>query len=288
MRLIIKKGAQNFKELQFSKGPVYIGRQPNSQVFLPSEAISRQHAVIFATQDGKWILEDLDSANKTYLNDQAVHKNEIKHGDTLKIVDFTIEVKLQEDKKPKKPSELEDTLTTTARGPQIIIRKPDAEQAPPIRFPAKRAIQFLQATDAISKAKNLEEVIQVFLGTVAEQLGTYHIWAAVRNQPTGPMTCHAGKNRDGQPVQLNELEINEKINEALEKNEFLLFLFSRDMAVEKKVQIRSVIIAPFISKPGCFGILYADNTFRDDHYSLSDLDYAMLLGMHTAAILGKL
>ena len=60
------------------------------------------------------------------------------------------------------------------------------------------------------------------------------------------------------------------------------------MSKEKKGQIRSVVIAPIMSQAGCFGVLYTNNTFRDDHYNLSDLDYLMLLGFHTAAIVAKL
>ncbi|MHC4572114.1 MAG: hypothetical protein ACYS0C_08565 [Planctomycetota bacterium] len=87
---------------------------------------------------------------------------------------------------------------------------------------------------------------------------------------------------------MSNVKFNEKITEAVEKDEFLLFVFSRDMSKEKKGQIRSVVIAPIVSQAGCFGVLYANNTFRDDHYSLTDLDYLMLLGFHTAAILEKL
>jgi hypothetical protein len=295
MRLLVKQSDGTINELQFTKGPIYIGRRPSSQVFLSDEAVSRQHAVIFNTEDGKWIVEDLDSANKTYLNDEAIHKTEIKTGDCLRIVGFTIEVNLEDAAKAAKAAEadetmeLEDTLATTiSTGPQIIIRKPGAEQAPPVRFPSERAVDFLQASDAICKADGLDKTVQALLNIVAKQFGSYHAWCALRNEPTGPMTCHAGKTRDDQSLEMSDVKFNEKITEAIEKNEFLLFVFSRDMSKEKKGQIRSVVIAPIMSQAGCFGVLYTNNTFRDDHYNLSDLDYLMLLGFHTAAIVGKL
>lgn len=290
MRLLVKQSDGTINELQFTKGPVYIGRRPSSQIFLPDEGVSRQHAVIFNTEDGKWIVEDLDSANKTYLNDEAIHKTEIKTGDCLRIVGFTIEVNLEEAAEADKTMELEDTLATTtiSTGPQIIIRKPGAEQAPAIRFPSERAVGFLQASNAICKADGLDKMIQALLNIVAKQFGSYQAWCALRNEPTGPMTYHAGKTRAGQSLEMSDIKSNEKITEAVEKNEFLLFVFSRDMSREKKGQIRSIVIAPIMSQAGCFGVLYANNTFRDDHYNLSDLDYLMLLGFHTAAIVGKL
>jgi pSer/pThr/pTyr-binding forkhead associated (FHA) protein len=236
------------------------------------------------------MVEDLDSANKTYLDDKAIHKVEIKNGDRLRITDYSIEVNLEEDTKEEKekPSELEDTLTATARGPQMIERQLNTPDAPPIRLPAKRAAEFLQAAEAIGKASNLDELLLTLLDITSKQLGTYHAWIALRGEATGPMTCHAGRGRDSQQLEMSDIKFNEKITEVVEKDQYLLFIFSRDMSVEKKTQVRSIVIAPIVSHAGCFGVLYANNTFRDDHYSLSDLDYLMMLGLHTAAMIAKL
>ncbi len=283
MRLVVKKSNSTVSELRFSSGPVYIGRHSNSQVFLPDRTVSRQHAVIFSTQDGKWMAEDLDSANKTYLNDEAIHKAEIKTGDCLRITDFSIEVYLEDEAEAEKPIRPEDTLTTTSRDSQIIVRKPDVERAPDITLPAKRVQDFLQATEAICKANGLDEVLQVLLSITLRQFSAYHSWCALRNQATGPMTCHAGKRRDGQTVELSEIKLNEKISQAVEKGQFLLL--PQVSAQTEGEKIRSAIIAPIMDPTGCFGVLYVDNAMDHEQYSLSDLDYLMLLAIHTAAIL---
>ena len=283
MRLVVKQNGRTVNEFQFGKGPIYIGRHMHSQVFLPDRAVSRQHAVIFSTQDGTWMVEDLDSANKTYLNEQAIHKAEIKTGDVLRITDFTIEINLEEDVKADKPINLEDTLTTAYRGPQIIVRRPDSEHAPDIRLPAKRAKDFLQATETICRANGLDEVLQTLLRIVTKQFSAYHTWCALRNQPTGPMTSHAGKRRDGQTVQLSEIALNEKITQAVEKGQFLLL--PRVPTQRREGEVNSAIIAPIVGPAGCFGVLYVDNAMDHEHYNLSDLDYLMLLAIHTSAIL---
>ena len=48
--------------------------------------------------------------------------------------------------------------------------------------------------------------------------------------------------------------------------------------------IRSAIIAPVVGPDGAFGVLYIDNAMNREYYTLSDLDYSMLLAIHTAAI----
>ncbi len=325
MLLVVKQNGRTVNEFRFAKGPIYIGRSEKSQVRLHDGAVSRQHAVIFNTQDGKWMVEDLDSANKTYLNDQAIHKVEIKTGDSLRITDHIIEINLK-DGEAEKSAHLEDTLAATAApiaappapaaappapaaapaapaaapavpagtpgappgAPQIFERKLDTADAPAVRLPAHRITELLQVSEAISKAANLDELLLALLDITAKQLGTYHSWCALRNTPTGPMTHHAGRTRDGQTLELSNVKLNEKINEAIEKSHFLLFIFSKDMTKDEKGQIRSVVIAPIVGPAGCFGVLYANNTFRDEHYSLTDLDYLMMLGMHIATALTKL
>ena len=290
MRLIVKQGERTLNEFHFDKGPVYIGRHANSQVFLPDKVVSRQHAVIYNTKDGLWVVEDLDSANKTYLNGDEIHKTEVKTGDVIRISDFNIEVNFDTAPPPdlSETVELEESPATLATGPQIIIRKLGAEKAPAIRFQAERATDFLYAIEELKKADNLDRALLVLLELVSKQFKTYQVWGAMRGKAGGPMTSHAGRNRSGLAIEQTDLEFGDKIGEAIDKKQFMLFIFTRDLSQQKETQIRSVIIAPLLTPAGCFGVIYANDTFRDDHYNLGDLDFLMLLGLHTASVLAKL
>lgn len=290
MVLVVKRDNHTVNEFQFSKGPIYIGRHTHSQVFLADRAVSRQHAVIFSTEDGKWVVEDLDSANKTYLNDEAIHKAEIKTGDCLRITDFTIEISLENGTDTEKPIQLEDTLdleATLATPPhEIIVRRTDPGHAPAMRLPAKRITDFSQATRVISKASGPDEVLAALLSIASKQFSAFHAWCALRNQPTGPMTSHAGKKRDGTAVELSDIELHEKITQAVEKSQFLVL--PRVTAQIEQEKIHSAMVAPIIGSTGCLGVLYIDNALDHEHYSLSDLDYLMLIAIHTAAVLDNL
>ena len=286
MRLIVKKDGQTVNDFRFDRGPVYIGRHEHSQVFLPDRMVSRQHAAIFATQDGRWVLEDLDSANKTFLNDKAVHKAPIKNGDRIQVGDFEIEVTLDTD--AGNTIHLEDTLMPAPResspapapAREIIVRKPDAERAPDIQLPAMRVKDFLQATEAICKSNGPDEVLKTLLGITLKQFRANNSWCALRALPEGPMTVHAGKSRDGGVLELSDIKVHKKITHAIENQEFLLML--RFPLQDGKPC--SAMIAPIIDPSGCFGVLYVDNAGEKRYYTLSDLDYLMLLAIHTAAI----
>ena len=172
MRLIVKKNGNIINEFSFDSGPVYIGRYKYNQVFLPDLSVSRQHAAIFTTLEGKWIVEDMDSANMTFLNGEEVKKSELKTGDVIRIADFTIEVDLETASTEVKPIHLEDTLipesrevvtsdrlTPKSEHPRdVIIRKPEVEHAPDLRLPAGRIRDFIQATELICRADSLKDL----------------------------------------------------------------------------------------------------------------------------------
>lgn len=292
MRLVVKRNDQVVNEFQFDRGPVYIGRHAHSQVFLHDRAVSRQHAAIFTTKEGKWVVEDLDSANKTYLNDKAIHKADIKTGDSIRIGDFTIEVDFKGELDAGEPIHLADTLMPTSHktsaaltdpSREVILRKPNVGRAPDITLPAKRVKDFMEATEEICKANGLDVLLKALLGIALKQFSGYHSWCALRNQTEGPMTCHAGRCRDGHGIHLNDLKLKEKINHAIETKQFVLI--PQASAPTEKNRIRSALIAPVVDPSGCFGVLYVDNSMDHGHYSLGDLDYLMLIAIHTAAII---
>jgi len=289
MRLVLKQKDGETKEFQFAQGPIQIGRAADSQVFLPDRTVSKKHALIACDGDGTWHVQDLGSANKTFVNGEAVKATEIKTGDAIQITDFTIEVNLG-DAQPPEAAQFEDTLNLEAGlatpTHETVVRKPDAGHAPAMRLPAKRLSDFSQACDAVCGAKNLEELLVTLLEISLKQFGAFHTWCALREQPTGPMTYHAGKRRDGKAVDLGELKLAEKINHAVERSQSLVL--PRVAAdVEEKARIRSALIAAITGPGGCYGVIYADNAMVHDHYTLGDLDYLMLLAMHTAAVLNK-
>jgi hypothetical protein len=58
------------REKRFFK-PIAIGREPNNDIELPDQRVSRHHAVIWA-EHGTWRIRDLDSANGTFIDHARV------------------------------------------------------------------------------------------------------------------------------------------------------------------------------------------------------------------------
>jgi GAF domain-containing protein len=83
-------------------------------------------------------------------------------------------------------------------------------------------------------------------------------------------------------VEPGEIEVKSKITQAVDNKEFLLI--PRVSSASGTGKTGSAMIAPIMDPTGCFGVLYVDNSADRGPYSLSDLDYLMLLAIHTAAI----
>jgi hypothetical protein len=288
MRLVVKNGETVVNELQFGSGPINIGRHADSQIFIPDRTVSRYHAVIYSTQDGGWMVEDLDSVNKTLLNSEPIHKAAIKSGDVLSIAEFNIEINLEDETIAGEPINLDDTIMdqdATPRDPmepKIIIRRTDTGLAPDINLPAKRTTAFAHATEMICKAKGLDQMLKVLIQISMKQFNADHVWGALRSRPDGPMTAHAGKSKDGQSVDFEKLRLKDKITEVIDKEQFLLI--PRIPTRPNDVPIHSALIAPISGEGGCFGVIYMDNDKAHPRYDISDLDYLMLISIHTSTI----
>jgi pSer/pThr/pTyr-binding forkhead associated (FHA) protein len=65
-------------------GNVTVGRLPNNTVVIDNPAVSGHHARIFR-EGGDVIVEDLESTNGTYVNEQHVYRHRLQHGDVILI-----------------------------------------------------------------------------------------------------------------------------------------------------------------------------------------------------------
>jgi GAF domain-containing protein len=179
---------------------------------------------------------------------------------------------------------LEAALATPPH--ETVVRTPDDAHAPAMRLAANRLTDFSRATERICQAGSLDELLLTLLALTLEEFDASVAWCALRTQPTGPMTRHAGRKKNGSAVDLAQIPLQQKVIQAVERGQFLV-MPRVSAQIESEDAIRSAMIAAIMRPAGCFGVLYVDNSMKAKHYSLSDLDYLMLVAMHTAAVMRK-
>jgi pSer/pThr/pTyr-binding forkhead associated (FHA) protein len=80
-------GERNGVEL--GRSQVYIGRDPECEVHIPTTTISRQHVRIFCRGE-EYHVEDLDSTNGTYINGVKIKRCILRNNDQITVGDITI------------------------------------------------------------------------------------------------------------------------------------------------------------------------------------------------------
>lgn len=290
MRTSIIQSDGTSREMKFKIGPIYIGRQQGCQIFLPDRGVSRQHAVMYTDDRSNWIIEDLDSSNKTYLNGNAIHKSRIKNDDLIRIGNFSIRIDLEAEQQEytPEPSIHMDETVMGAKYDEIHaeVRQIGASTTAPIKMPSKRANDFSKAAREICMAPSIKDLYKSLQGVLLGQFAALDVWVGLRREPQGAMEMQGGKKITSESVNLTALVGQQNLTEAIDKSKYMLIpQLPREMTAEG---IRSAIIAPIIRGKKCYGILYAENSTKHEHYTPADLDYLIILSLLAAAVLENL
>ncbi len=83
-KLILKFEDRVLKEIPVGAGMVKIGRVPDNTVMIDNPAVSSHHARVFRDGDS-FVLEDLQSTNGTFVNDNRVTRHNLSNGDVIAV-----------------------------------------------------------------------------------------------------------------------------------------------------------------------------------------------------------
>jgi pSer/pThr/pTyr-binding forkhead associated (FHA) protein len=84
--LLIGSGGFAGQRFSLDEDEIVIGRNPNTDITLLDEGLSREHAAILRDpQTGAFSIEDLGSSNGTKVNGKRVGSAELCHGDEIQL-----------------------------------------------------------------------------------------------------------------------------------------------------------------------------------------------------------
>jgi pSer/pThr/pTyr-binding forkhead associated (FHA) protein len=127
----------------FRKDRITIGRNPKADIYIDNPSISWDHAVLEKMTDGRYRVQDLGSANGTYLNRRRVRNASLADGDFIGIGKFSLTVTYREDRrksegpfsKVKTDVVVEPVGPTFALTPSEIDKLLIANDLPPLDAP---------------------------------------------------------------------------------------------------------------------------------------------------------
>ena len=84
--LVIRNGGFEGMRYELAAAETLIGRNPNTDITLLDEGISREHALVLLDEEtGRFTIEDLQSTNGTRVNGRRVRSTELAPGDRIQI-----------------------------------------------------------------------------------------------------------------------------------------------------------------------------------------------------------
>jgi pSer/pThr/pTyr-binding forkhead associated (FHA) protein len=88
-KLFLKFQERVLREVVPTGNIITIGRQPDNLLCIDNPAVSGHHAKVY-WEDDRYVVEDLESFNGTYLNNERIAKRELRDGDVVLIGKHTV------------------------------------------------------------------------------------------------------------------------------------------------------------------------------------------------------
>ena len=184
--IVLKEGAVVNEVPLEAKKLLSIGRDAVSDIQLKDFSVSRQHAQLVRVFSDYYV-EDLGSTNGTYLNDRPVTKHMLKHGDLLRIGNFSLRLLVQEP--GKEPVNEKDEMEKT-----VLIQPQERKSRAVAQSAPKRKVMPKTATVRFSSgpSKGRSEKIDRSLYTIGRPGGDV---AVIARRPQGFFLLHIGGDR---------------------------------------------------------------------------------------------
>ena len=91
MSLDVQLAVEAGNRVSVTTFPFVVGRDPETDFVLAAEIVSRRHFQLLL-EDGTLVVEDLNSANGLFVNDERIERATLKHLDRLRAGDVELVV----------------------------------------------------------------------------------------------------------------------------------------------------------------------------------------------------
>jgi two-component system, NtrC family, sensor kinase len=294
-KLLIKTGEEKGISYRVADQAVTIGREPSNTVVLSDALVSRRHARILK-RGKQFVIEDLKSINGTFVNGEAVTRQDLKTGDTIILGETSL--LFLPFHAMEEPVQEGGELPVSERGIKeltVEIALPPQETYPPMPFSTQSDLSHLnEAYGRLTLLYHLirdlvtivdfPEVLNKTLEKVMEIVKGDRALIILADDATGDLVPYVSRKREGL-VNPGEISLSKSIcRVVLESGQSILtsdamqdnrFQSSESVMVQG---IRSAMSAPIRSKNRLLGVIHVDTVGRLTSFSRDDLELLTAIG----------
>ncbi len=299
------------KKYTLAKDPVVLGRHPECDLHIDDGSVSRRHAqVVF--RDGNYFVEDLDSRNGTFLNNQQVNQPTKLYDDSeIRICDITFVFRVSDQAagtvRPPVPTRevtnpgqvfssvfLEDDVDNSQSKVMSRLDVPSHHSKSHNRVSAdQKLLALTKITHALSESVERDEVLARILEFLFELFMEADRGFIIlrgeegRLQPLGVKTRRPG---DDEQIRISRTIVNQVMDTKQP-------VISSDAAADDRFdmaqsivdfRIRSIMCAPLInSKDESIGVIQLDTLKQSIAFKEEDLETLVTVAMQASLAIQK-
>ncbi len=288
-KLVLQRKDDESIYFPLTKFPVVLGREPSNDIALDDYMVSRKHArIIFS--EGQFEVEDLGSANGTFVNGMKVSSSALAEGDELRLGNWVFLVKKGGGDviaAAGSPSPvIAQTQTQFISLDELNAEIANKTQYAPVASVAKVLGFFQQAGKILESAFELDEVLERILDLTFQMIPAERGFILLNNAETGEMDVRAQKFRDVEASPASqEAKLSKTILEYATKQGRAVL--TSDAAHDDRFgtarsviaqEIRGAICVPLKGRQDILGAIYADSRLMSHKFSLDDLKLLTSVG----------
>jgi len=279
--LRVKSGPETGTVFKLTGEKVLIGRDPDAEVRVLDQGVSRRHAEIVRIGE-LYILRDCGSRNGTFVNDEQVQERVLREGDKIRVGGSVL---VFEDRSDLLGEGEELTFHDGAIDPrETLLIETQAVSEPVVgdRRPTVEASVLLDALEQIaqvlSAAKGLREILSQAIAALGKAVGARAVYVLQRKQQAEKDEFHllASWSPEGAkpPLKISRTVL---LHACRQGAPLLVNNVGRDqrfLAQESIIAhaVESVLCAPIRVQGRILGVLYAADSAAGGGFSAEDLE----------------
>jgi len=289
MELVILNGDMEGMRAPLGKQTVTLGRKSDNDVCLPLDPrISRFHAQLSKRDETSWVLEDLGSANGTFVGQRRIHAPTVVrpndrfrmgrtwmllHDDRGAVAEARAVEAVELRDAEAQPFEMESVVYSVA-----------ADHAPETEHPAADARQYLHVYErvgqALSSTLDVDELFDVIMDAIMECLPAERGFLLLLDRRTGELSPKVARQRRDienadEKITISRHMVDRAINERVTilTTDAMTDERFQELASVRDFRIRSAVCAPLVHKEYVLGVIYLDTTSATHVFGEQDVDF---------------
>ncbi len=275
-----------------------IGRLSGNDICLPLDLrVSRRHALLRRTSEG-WLLEDLGSANGTYIGQRRVHgPTLVQPGDQIRVGRTWLEF-ISGRPKPEEVPQVEfvgeylPSAEDEATGAKVVYSvdaeaplAPPGESVPELQ---ERLEVLTQVSRALSETLDLNELLEKATDLLMQVVPAERAFVVLAER--GEFVPRVVRHREPVPRSGGPVTLSRNIVERAARERRVILTSDAttderfaDLASVRDFQIRSAISAPLIRRGDVLGVLFLDTTSGTHIFTENDVALVRTIAAQAAA-----